>query len=174
MISIIVPVYNVQAYLHRCLSSLVDSTAHFHACKDLDEEVEIIVIDDGSTDRSGAIADLYAEQYEYFKVFHTDNRGLSAARNYGIERSKGDYIMFVDSDDWVSSSFVEVPYRTAISVNADMVIFQFIHNSWTQVTIKRERNITQTEVTPAPPGGLGRVPLQLPGPDILLCQRWGW
>lgn len=127
MISIIAPVYNVQAYLHRCLRSLVGSVNHFHNCRDFDEEVEIIVIDDGSTDRSGAIADLYAEQYEYFKVFHTDNRGLSAARNFGIERSKGDYIMFVDSDDWVSSSFVEVPYRTAISVNADMVIFQFVH-----------------------------------------------
>lgn len=124
MISIIVPVYNVQAYLHRCLSSLVESVDHFHSCRDFDEAVEIIVINDGSTDRSGAIADLYAERYDYFKVFHTDNHGLSAARNLGIERSKGDYLMFVDSDDWVSSNFVEVPYRTAVSVNADMVIFQ--------------------------------------------------
>lgn len=123
-ISIIVPVYNVQEYLHICLRSLVGSVAHFHACRDFGEDIEIIVIDDGSTDRSGAIVDLYAEQYEYFKVFHTDNHGLSAARNFGIEQSKGDYLMFVDSDDWVDSSFIEVPYRVAVSAAADMVIFQ--------------------------------------------------
>ncbi len=123
-ISIIVPVFNVQAYLHRCLRSLADSIAHLHNCQDMDGNVEIIVIDDGSTDRSGTIADLYAEQYDYFRIFHTDNHGLSAARNYGIEQSKGDYLMFVDGDDWVGSKFVETPYQTAISVNADMVIFQ--------------------------------------------------
>ena len=102
----------------------MESVAHIHSCRDLDVDVEIIIIDDGSTDRSGAIVDLYAKEYGYFKVFHTANHGLSAARNLGIEQSKGEYLMFVDSDDWVSSKFVEAPYRTAVSVNADMVVFQ--------------------------------------------------
>ena len=116
MISVIVPVYNVEKYLSKCLDSLLNQTY---------TDVEFILIDDGSTDSSGKIADSYKDIDPRFKVFHTENRGLSAARNYGIEHSKGEWLMFVDSDDWVSPSFCETPMRAAHEYNADLVVFWF-------------------------------------------------
>ena len=114
MISVIVPIYNVEKYLPRCLDNLINQT-----CTD----VEFILIDDGSTDSSGKLADSYKDRDPRFRVFHTDNHGLSAARNYGIEQSKGEWLMFVDSDDWVSPSFCETPMSAAIEYNADLVVF---------------------------------------------------
>ncbi len=113
MISVIVPIFNVEAYLPKCLDSLAAQTF---------TDVEFILIDDGSTDRSGEIADQYSDTR--FRVFHTANRGLSAARNYGIERSHGEWLMFVDSDDWVEPTYCEIPYKAAVSNDADLVIFQ--------------------------------------------------
>ena len=113
MISVIVPIYNVEPYLKKCLDSLAAQTFH---------DVEFILVDDGSTDRSGQIADEYLDSR--FKVFHTENRGLSAARNYGIDNSDGEWIMFLDGDDFVSPEFCEIPYRHAILNNADIVIFR--------------------------------------------------
>lgn len=114
MISVIVPVYNVEKYLPKCLDSLINQTY---------TDVEFILIDDGSTDSSGKIADSYKDRDPRFRVFHTENHGLSAARNYGIEHSKGEWLMFVDSDDWVSPSFCETPIRAAHEYNADLVVF---------------------------------------------------
>ena len=89
-ISIIVPVYNVERYLRECLDSIVR----------LEEfSWEAILIDDGSTDSSGAICDEYAEKNHKFKVVHQSNRGVSVARNIGIELAQGDWVWFVDSDD---------------------------------------------------------------------------
>ena len=115
MISVIVPIYNVEKYLPRCLDSLINQTY---------ADVEFILIDDGSTDSSGKIADSYKDRAPRFKVFHTENHGLSAARNYGIEHSKGEWLMFVDSDDWVSPSFCETPMKAAIEYNADLIDFR--------------------------------------------------
>ena len=114
MVSVIVPIYNVENYVKKCLDSLAAQTL---------EDVEFILIDDGSTDSSGRIADQYSSDSR-FHVFHTENRGLSAARNYGIDQSHGEYIMFVDGDDWVDPDFCRIPYETAITNNADLVIFQ--------------------------------------------------
>lgn len=96
MISVIVPVYNVEAYLRQCLDSIVNQTYR---------DLEIIVIDDGSTDSSGIICDSYSDQR--IRVLHTDNRGLSAARNVGLDEAIGEYITFVDSDDWIESNIFE-------------------------------------------------------------------
>lgn len=115
MISVIVPIYNVEKYLPKCLDSLINQTY---------ADVEFILIDDGSTDSSGKIADSYKDRDPRFKVFHTENHGLSAARNYGIEHSKGEWLMFVDSDDWVSPSFCETPMKAAIEYNADLIDFR--------------------------------------------------
>lgn len=82
MISVIVPIYNVEKYLPKCLDSLINQTY---------ADVEFILIDDGSTDSSGKIADSYKDRDPRFKVFHTENHSLSAARNYGIEHSKGEW-----------------------------------------------------------------------------------
>ena len=115
MVSVIVPVYNVEKYLRQCLDSLKAQTL---------EDVEFIVIDDGSTDGSGTICDEYSLSDEKFRVFHTENRGLSAARNRGIDEARGEWIEFVDSDDWVAPGFCEIPLKAAFENNADLVIFQ--------------------------------------------------
>jgi glycosyltransferase involved in cell wall biosynthesis len=90
LVSIVIPVYNTAKYLARCLDSVL-SQSH--------EALDILVVDDGSTDASGAMADAYAAKDARMRVFHTANGGLSAARNLGIEQAKGDYLAFVDSDD---------------------------------------------------------------------------
>ena len=114
MVSVIVPVYNVEKYVRQCLESLKAQTL---------EDVEFVIIDDGSTDSSGRICDEYSIDSR-FRVFHTENRGLSAARNRGLDEARGEWIEFVDSDDWVLPGFCEVPLKAAIENNADLVIFQ--------------------------------------------------
>lgn len=115
LISVIVPIYNVERYVRKCLNSLVAQTLR---------EIEVICIDDGSTDGSGKIADEYeSNEFPIFRVTHTENRGLSAARNRGIDEATAEWIMFVDSDDWVEPDFCRVPYEAAIENQADLVIF---------------------------------------------------
>lgn len=92
-LSIIVPVYNVEKYLRKCVTSILDN---LHI-----EDVEVLLIDDGSTDSSGVICDQLEEEYENIKVIHKKNGGLSDARNVGISYSSGNYLMFVDSDDMI-------------------------------------------------------------------------
>ncbi len=116
LISVIVPIYNVEKYVRKCLESLRNQTM---------KQIEVICIDDGSTDASGKIADEYeSEEWPIFRVIHTDNRGVSAARNRGIDEAKAEWLMFVDSDDWVNQVFCEIPWRTAVETKADLVAFQ--------------------------------------------------
>ena len=113
-VSVIVPVYNVEKYLEKCLNSLV--------CQSL-EAIEIIVVNDGSTDNSQAIIDGFNEKYpDKIKSFTKENGGLSDARNFGIERAEGEFIGFVDSDDYVSAEMFEEMYQLAEKHNAEMVI----------------------------------------------------
>lgn len=114
MISVIVPVYNVEPYLRECLDSIINQTY----C-----DLEILIIDDGSTDGSPQICEEYREKDERIRVFHTENRGQSAARNLGLDNARGDWIMFVDSDDYVSPDFCAIPHQTALKHGADLVIF---------------------------------------------------
>lgn len=92
LISVIVPVYNVENFLNRCIESILNQTY---------KKLEIILINDGSTDSSGSICEKYALQDRRIKVYHINNSGSSIARNYGLEVCSGDYIAFVDSDDWI-------------------------------------------------------------------------
>ena len=117
-ISVIVPVYNVEPYLRRCLDSIINQSM---------KEIEILVIDDGSTDRSSEICDEYAKLDNRIKVTHQENRGLSQARNVGLDQAQGKYVMFVDSDDFVSKDFCRIPYLTAIKNNSDLVLFRYNH-----------------------------------------------
>lgn len=99
LISVIIPVYNVEKYLHQCLESVLNSTYI---------TLQVILVDDGSTDCSGAICDAYAERDKRVTVIHKENQGLSEARNSGLSISKGEFIAFVDSDDVISSTMFEI------------------------------------------------------------------
>lgn len=112
-ISIIVPVYRVERYLERCVNSLISQTY---------KNIEIILVDDGSPDQCPAMCDNYAEKDDRVIVVHKKNGGLSDARNVGLDIATGEYIAFVDSDDWVEMDFVETLYRNAKNENADISI----------------------------------------------------
>ncbi|MBQ3409061.1 MAG: glycosyltransferase [Clostridia bacterium] len=117
-VSIIVPVYNVEKYLIRCLDSLVNQTL---------QDIEIIAVNDGSTDNSGEILRIYEKKYpNIIKVFDKENGGLSDARNYGIPYATGEYIAFLDSDDYVELDMYEKMYSKAKEENSDMVECDFI------------------------------------------------
>lgn len=112
-LSVIIPLYNAEEYLLACIDSLM------HQC---DLRLEIIIINDGSTDRSGAIAMHYAQQDSRIKVFYQENRGTSAARNAGLKLAQGEFIAFLDNDDWVKEdSFIEL-FREAVKHRADVVM----------------------------------------------------
>ena len=111
LVSIVVPIYNVEQYLQECVDSLINQTY---------SNLEILLIDDGSTDNSPKIAETYLPLDERVKVYHKQNGGLSDARNYGIEKASGRYITFVDSDDYVSKNFVETLYNNLIEHDADI------------------------------------------------------
>ncbi len=112
LISVIVPIYNVEKYLFRCVESLINQTY---------KNLEIILVDDGSPDNCPRLCDEYLKKDNRIKVVHKKNGGLSDARNAGMEIAKGDYISFVDSDDYVSLDFIEELYNTMISENSDIV-----------------------------------------------------
>lgn len=118
-VSIIVPVYNVELYLDKCLNSLVNQTL---------KEIEIIVVNDGSKDNSQAIIDKYANKYSNLKALKKENGGLSDARNYGIEYASGEYIGYVDSDDYVTLDMYEKLYNKAIEEQSDIVECNLYHD----------------------------------------------
>ena len=115
-VSIIVPVYNVELYLRRCLESLVNQTL---------KDIEIIIVDDGSKDSSADIAKEYEKKYSNIKYYRKENGGLSDARNYGLKYATGKYIAFLDSDDYVEKSLYEKMYEKAKKEDSDMVECNF-------------------------------------------------
>lgn len=112
-VSVIVPVYNVYDYIEKCLDSLVNQTL---------KDIEIIVVNDGSPDNSQEIIDKYAKKYKNIKSYIKENGGLSDARNYGIKYASGEYIAFLDSDDYVKLDMYEKMYNKAKEANYDMVV----------------------------------------------------
>lgn len=114
LISIIVPVYNVEQYLKRCIDSLIYQTY---------QNIEILLIDDGSPDRCGEICDEYARKDNRIIVAHKPNGGLSDARNKGLDIAKGEYVMFVDSDDWIESETCKAVADCINKYNVDVVSF---------------------------------------------------
>ena len=116
LVSLIIPVYNVEKYLQRCLDSVSCQTYG---------KLEIILVDDGATDSSGAMCDAYRQQHPDTRVIHQHNQGLAAARNSGMEIATGEYMIFLDSDDYVTSCYVENLVRAAEDNEADMAISMF-------------------------------------------------
>lgn len=113
LISIIVPVYNVEKYLPKCLDSIMNQTY---------KNLEIILVDDGSTDNSGIICDKYSEGDRRIKVIHKENGGLSDARNKGLDIAKGEYVGFVDSDDYIAEDMYEYLYAFILENNLDVAM----------------------------------------------------
>lgn len=117
-LSVVVPVYNVESYLRKCVDSLLD--------QDLTEdEYEIVLVDDGSTDHCGAICDEYASRYPHVVALHQPNGGLSAARNSGIDMAQGNYVMFVDSDDYLDSNVLKALVDKAEADGLDVLRFNY-------------------------------------------------
>ena len=113
LISIIVPVYNNEKFLTRCINSILIQTY---------KNFELIIIDDGSTDKSGQICDKYKLIDNRVQVYHIKNKGVSNARNYALEKVKGKYICFIDSDDYVEKDYLKVLYTNIVKSNADISI----------------------------------------------------
>lgn len=119
-VSIIIAVYNVERYLEKCLDSLLAQTL---------EDIEIIAVNDGSTDGSQAILDHYAKRSNKLKCFGTENGGAAAARNYGLSHASGEYIGYVDADDFVDPEMYEVLYEKAAECGSDIVECNLRHTS---------------------------------------------
>lgn len=147
LVSIVVPIYNVEKYLRKCIDSLLEQT--YKKC-------EIILVDDGSPDNCGKIADDYAEQNNNIKVFHKKNGGLGAARNFGVQRAEGEKIVFVDSDDYVRETYVSDLVNLIEKYDADVAITAIkrikegdslaIHNRFKDYCISAEEAISEVYI----------------------------
>ena len=132
-ISVIVPVYNVEQYLPRCVESILAQ---------IYENLEILLVDDGTKDNSGAICDAYARQDARVKAIHKKNGGLSSARNVGLDICTGDFILFVDSDDKIYRNTVKNLLECQEHTDADMVIFNFCRDvSYLGTGSKKEKKL---------------------------------
>lgn len=127
-VSIIVPVYNAERYLYYCLDSIAAQTY---------ENIEVLLIDDGSTDDSGMICDEYAAKDSRFRIFHTENRGIGAAQNFGLDQANGDYIVFVDNDDILAHQNIEKLLGVLLHSRADMAKAR-----WQQFGVSELQKIT--------------------------------
>jgi glycosyltransferase involved in cell wall biosynthesis len=135
IISVIIPVYNVAPFIRECLQSVQQQTYR---------ELEIILIDDGSTDDSGQICDSFAETDNRFTVVHKSNSGVSSARNSGIERATGQHIAFIDPDDYISPQYFERLYFGLVENNADLAIAETIsilENGMTVPKLRKGKNV---------------------------------
>lgn len=128
LISIIIPVFNVERYLDRCLESVKKQTY---------TNIEVILVDDGSTDSSGIICDKYSSTDGRFKVIHKVNGGVASARNVGVDASAGDYIGFVDPDDWIECDMYDRMHKDMIMYNVDMVTCAYYEIYASKTIIKR-------------------------------------
>ena len=143
LISIIVPVYKVEKYLRRCIDSILAQTY---------QNIEVLLVDDGSPDNSGAICDEYADKDSHVRVFHKPNGGVSSARNLGLMEAKGQYIGFVDADDYIDKTMYEVLLDNLLQEQADISICSYnqedkngvFHKHWPRedyLTITGDRQI---------------------------------
>lgn len=140
LITIIVPVYKVEPYIKRCLDSIINQTY---------QKLEIILVDDGSPDNCGMICDEYAARDNRIKVIHKENGGVSSARNAALDIMAGDYVMFVDSDDWVEPDFCAVALKMALSENVQMVSFGYnnIYIDKNNEIVKKRKRFTDNPRT---------------------------
>lgn len=155
-LSVVVPVYNVAQYLSKCIDSLLNTEGI--------EKTEIILVDDGSTDESGKIADSYAGKFTIIDCYHKENGGLSDARNYGLNRAKGKYVFFCDSDDMVVPDKFRKIIEAAAQSNADVLL-------WDGVTINEKDEVIKSEMDLIlVHGGLESAGEMITGTDAMVSQ----
>lgn len=135
LISVIIPVYNVEKYLHRCLDSVIAQTY---------QNLEIICVDDGSIDESGRICDQYAVRDARIKVIHQENQGLSAARNRGLDAAEGEYIAFVDSDDYILEGMYKKMLDKLLDYSVDLCVCQWQYEFSDGRQVVKRKNIAPT------------------------------
>ena len=138
-ISIIIPMYGVEKYLHRCLDSVKNQTF---------QDWQAILVDDGSPDKSGEIAESYAAQDKRFVVIHKENGGLSDARNAGMPKASGEYIMYLDSDDFIHPQTMEIAYNLAQQNNSDIVSFAYDRFYRPQLMVYHKLGLDTDNVVP--------------------------
>lgn len=127
LVTIIVPIYNISSYLDKCINGIINQTY---------KNLEIILVNDGSTDNCGEICDRYAQVDSRIKVIHKENGGLVSARKAGLELAKGDYIAFVDGDDWIDRDMYQVLLDKALSSNADFVDSSYFYRKKGDVVVE--------------------------------------
>ncbi len=146
-ISVIVPVYNVEDYLEECLDSILNQS--------MIDYIEVIMVDDGSADNSRYIIEKYALDYENFHAYHKENEGQGIARNYGMKYAKGDYISFIDADDYIPQNAYEELYNFISTNENDVVAGRFNrftdYNTWEELLSKNsfknvEKDIKSTHI----------------------------
>lgn len=136
LVSIIIPVYNAEKYIKTCLNSIIKQTYH---------NIEVITVDDGSRDQSLKICQQYQLEYPMIKVFHKKNEGVAKTRNYGLQKAKGDYITFVDSDDFIHPDYVQDLVELLLHNQADIAICNFYKMpEEKKVPIAKEKEIENT------------------------------
>lgn len=118
-ISVIIPVYNSETYLHKCVDSILSQAF---------TDFEVLLINDGSVDASGEICDNYASMDSRVRTYHKDNAGVSSARNLGLDYAQGEWILFIDSDDWIRGNMLGDMYNKVISENSDLVYSDIIND----------------------------------------------
>lgn len=131
LVTVVIPVYRVEEYLERCVNSVIKQTY---------KNIEIILVDDGSDDKCPSMCDEYVKKDNRVVVVHKKNGGLSDARNYGIEKAKGKYITFVDSDDYIDEDYVELLLNTLIDNNADISICAYVAKYDNGTCLSQETN----------------------------------
>ena len=136
-ISVIVPVYNVEKYLSRCIDSLIRQSY---------SNIEILLVDDGSKDESLSICKEYEAKDSRIHVFHKENEGLGLTRNYGVEQATGEYITFVDSDDYLTLDAIDSMVKKAVETDADVVIASHYYKNKKQEIELSERLYCGTEI----------------------------
>ena len=163
LISIVVPIYNVEKYLRMCLDSIEQQTY---------SNIEVLLINDGSPDSSGEICQEYVARDSRFHYFEKENGGLSDARNYGIERSNGKYLTFIDSDDWVEPTYIDDMYQAALKNDSEIVV-----SNYTQFDVKENHYLVHVwddyyEETYERKELINRLPL-LERRDYSFITSWG-
>lgn len=136
-VSIIVPIYNVAPYLSKCIDSILGQSF---------EDFECILVNDGSTDNSGEICDKYSKADNRIKVIHKENGGLSSARNAGLDVATGDYIGFIDSDDYIHRDFISILLNAMLTYNTEVSVCEFL-----DVSDDDDFSVTKTDITCPPP-----------------------